>query len=343
MADQSGCNRLLIIGSSVTEGRPETIGGANVLMGKLLDHLDTRNDINFLFVKANGYPSAVRSLLSVLFKAWSSRAQWDLVFVNVSQRGLVLLFPLMALMSALLGKKWAMRAFGADALEVLEHTPWKGLLKWCVKRSALVGMETHSLVKEFSKHTATAYWIPNVRDEVVGAFSVKKAYQKRFVFIAHVKRSKGIFDALRAFELLGPGYTFDFYGPIVEEECRALEMHPSYKGVLSPKEVPEVLVRYDGLVLPTSYAGEGYPGIVIEAYQAGLFCVSTQWRSLPEIVEEGQSGFLLPVGDHEAIAHCIRSLDKQQFELMRTFIDGYRKKFDSQSVHRELVDRLIKA
>ena len=135
MAPQSGVNRLLVVGSSVTEGRPETIGGANVLMGKLLDHLKARPDIDFLFVKANRYPSAVRSLLSVLFKAWSSRSQWDLVFVNVSQRGLALLFPLLALLSALLGKKWAMRAFGADALEVLENTPWKRLLKWCVKRS----------------------------------------------------------------------------------------------------------------------------------------------------------------------------------------------------------------
>ena len=90
------------------------------------------------------------------------------------------------------------------------------------------------------------------------------------------------------------------------------------------------------------YQGEGYPGIVIEAYQAGLFCVATQWR-VCQRSWKGASGFLLPVGDPEAIAHCIRSLDEKQFERMRTFIDGYRKKFDSQSVHKRLVDRLIKA
>ena len=290
MDRQSGVNRLLVVGSSVTEGRPETIGGANVLMGKLLDHLNTRRDIDFVFVKANRYPSAVRSLLSVLFEAWHTRSQWDLVFLNVSQRGLVLLFPLLALMSALLGK-WAMRAFGADALEVLENTPWKGLLMWCVKRSVLLGMETHALVQDFSGYNKQTYWIPNVRDEVVNAFSVKKTYQKRFVFIAHVKRSKGIFDALRAFELLSADYTFDFYGPIAEEACRKLETHPSYKGVLEPREVPAVLTRYDGLVLPTFYQGEGYPGIVIEAYQAGLFCISTQWRSLPRSLRKGKAAF----------------------------------------------------
>ena len=42
MDRQSGVNRLLVVGSSVTEGRPETIGGANVLLGKLLDHLNSR-------------------------------------------------------------------------------------------------------------------------------------------------------------------------------------------------------------------------------------------------------------------------------------------------------------
>ena len=56
-------------------------------------------------------------------------------------------------MSALLGKKWAMRAFGADALEVLENTPWKGLLMWCVKRSVLLGMETLPWSKTFREVT----------------------------------------------------------------------------------------------------------------------------------------------------------------------------------------------
>ena len=156
-------------------------------------------------------------------------------------------------MSALLGKKWAMRAFGADALEVFgEHTLERAL---DVVRKALgsPGMETHALVQDFSGYNKQTYWIPNVRDEVVNAFSVKKTYQKRFVFIAHVKRSKGIFDALRAFELLSAEYTFDFYGPIAEEACRKLETHPSYKGVLAPGEAPPALTRYDGLVLPTFY------------------------------------------------------------------------------------------
>ena len=60
---QSSVNRLLVVGSR-DRGPSETIGGANVLMGKLLDHLNARPDIDFLFAKANRYPSAVRSLLS---------------------------------------------------------------------------------------------------------------------------------------------------------------------------------------------------------------------------------------------------------------------------------------
>ncbi len=190
-----------------------------------------------------------------LFKAWSSRSQWDLVFVNVSQRGLALLFPLLALLSALLGKKWAMRAFGADALEVLENTPWKGLLKWCVGAWFSLGWKPMRWSRTFGIYAADPL-DPQCEDEVADAFSVKKTYQRRFVFIAHVKRSKGIFDALRAFELLGAEYTFDFYGPIAEEACRKLETHPSYRGVLDPVDVPEVLTRYDGLVLPTFYQGE---------------------------------------------------------------------------------------
>ena len=93
------------------------------------------------------------------------------------------------------------------------ETPWKGLLKWCVKRSVLVGMETHARSKTF-RDIRSRLIGSRVRDEVADAFSVKKTYQRRFVFIAHTKRSKGIFEALRAFELLGAEYT-GFYGPIM--------------------------------------------------------------------------------------------------------------------------------
>ena len=56
-------------------------------------------------------------------------------------------------------------------------------------------------------------------------------------------------------------------------------------GVIRPDEVHEVLSRYDES-LPIYHAGEGLPGVIIEAYLAGLPVITTNWESVPELVDE---------------------------------------------------------
>lgn len=336
-------NRLLIIGSSVTEGKPETIGGANILFGKLKTYLDSRPDVQSLFIKANLFDSQVRSMVHILKELVSLRRKYDLIFLNVSQNGIVILFPIISSLALLLGKKVAMRAFGASALDDLNRCKWKPWLKWSFRRSELVAMETHFLVDAFKDYSEKVYWLPNVREEVPNAFEKPKTYSKRFLFVAHVKQSKGILEAIKAFEALDDSYTFHFYGPIVDSELEHLNAHLWYKGKLEPDQVTSTLGQYDAIVLPTYYDGEGYPGIIIEAYQAGLFCVTTNWRNVPEIVEEGKTGYLLPIKDSVALAECIQSVSESSFQAMRTYIKEYRKSFETKNVHKALVDKLLNA
>ena len=41
----------------------------------------------------------------------------------------------------------------------------------------------------------------------------------------------------------------------------------TYGGVLSPDEIPKVLVQHDVLVAPSYWNAEGYPVIILEALQ----------------------------------------------------------------------------
>ena len=62
------------------------------------------------------------------------------------------------------------------------------------------------------------------------------------------------------------------------------------------------------LVLPTYFVSEGHPGAIIEAMQAGVPVISTQHRAIPELITNGQNGFLIPPHNSEKLAAAIQKL-----------------------------------
>jgi glycosyltransferase involved in cell wall biosynthesis len=71
-------------------------------------------------------------------------------------------------------------------------------------------------------------------------------------------------------------------------------------------DVPSVLAASDVLVLPSFR--EGTPRVIIEAMACGLPVVATDIAGIPEQVEHGESGYLIPTGDSEALASRLDEL-----------------------------------
>jgi glycosyltransferase involved in cell wall biosynthesis len=71
-------------------------------------------------------------------------------------------------------------------------------------------------------------------------------------------------------------------------------------------DVPEVMSAADGYVM--SSAWEGMPIALLEAAAAALPIVATRVGGNHEIVAEGESGFLVPARDHEALARAMLGL-----------------------------------
>jgi glycosyltransferase involved in cell wall biosynthesis len=104
-----------------------------------------------------------------------------------------------------------------------------------------------------------------------------------------------------------------------------------YKGVLEPSAVIPTLRGYDVVLLPTYHCGEGYPGIVLEAYSVGVPVIATRWRALPEIVEDEICGILIEPRDSEGLARAICRV-AESAELMARLSAGalsQARKFDS--------------
>ena len=91
-----------------------------------------------------------------------------------------------------------------------------------------------------------------------------------------------------------------------EATARGLAEHIAFTGYLSQDAVAGVLDQADLLVLP-SFA-EGVPVTLMEAMAARLPVVTTLVGGIPELVEDGVSGYLVPPGNPDALAGKLEAL-----------------------------------
>jgi glycosyltransferase involved in cell wall biosynthesis len=71
-------------------------------------------------------------------------------------------------------------------------------------------------------------------------------------------------------------------------------------------DVPDILADTDLLVLPSFQ--EGFPNSLLEGMAHGLPIVATTVDGIPELIDHGRTGLLVPPGDAEALARAIGSL-----------------------------------
>jgi colanic acid/amylovoran biosynthesis glycosyltransferase len=82
--------------------------------------------------------------------------------------------------------------------------------------------------------------------------------------------------------------------------------HVVFEGALSHQRVLELYRNADIFAL-ASFA-EGIPVVLMEAMALGIPCVSTRITGIPELIEDGVSGLLVPASDHDALADALQRL-----------------------------------
>lgn len=85
-----------------------------------------------------------------------------------------------------------------------------------------------------------------------------------------------------------------------------LENYVTFLGWKEQQEIIELLKNTDILIVPsvTGKNGdqEGTPVVIMESFAQGLPVLSTQHSGIPELVQDGVSGFLVPEKDADALA-----------------------------------------
>ncbi|MEQ8896901.1 MAG: glycosyltransferase [Roseovarius sp.] len=91
-----------------------------------------------------------------------------------------------------------------------------------------------------------------------------------------------------------------------EISARGLEREVTLAGWQTEEEVRAALAGCHALVLP-SFA-EGLPMVIMEAMAAGRPVIATYVAGIPELVQEGATGWLVPAGDDAALADAVMAL-----------------------------------
>lgn len=315
--------RLLMIG-----GMPPPIGGTTILFRDLVDRLSSSEQlsvkiINTSHAKPGWMAGAIKGIQCLVSVMWNvPRA--SIVSFHTSMQGAIFFGPLVHFFCRVFGRKWIFRGFGGY------FESWYGLLgraqRWIfditVMRADALLFERMSSVQYFQALTCSpVHWYPNNRslDRTVEPAELDRPPSRRFVFLGHVKPSKGIGELIAASRMLHDAQVhIDVYGPLQEGVAASWFDNTSvqYRGIIAKEQVMKTLVQYDALVLPTYWEGEGHPGVILEAYCAGIPVIATRWGGISEIVSS-ETGRLVEPRDPCGLAGAMRELAESSSTLSK--------------------------
>jgi glycosyltransferase involved in cell wall biosynthesis len=121
-----------------------------------------------------------------------------------------------------------------------------------------------------------------------------------------------------------------------------LQSHVELTGWCSGAEVRAHLIQSRALVLP-SFA-EGLPVVIMEALALGRPVISTYIAGIPELVESGVNGWLVPSGSVDALADAMRlALNSSVQELAKMGKMGVERvtKFHSSDIEAHILANLL--
>lgn len=167
-----------------------------------------------------------------------------------------------------------------------------------------------------------------------------------FLFFGRLSHEKGINTLIDAFisnrnaklKIVGTGPEEDkLKKRVIDAEAYNIE----FAGYRNGDALKEIIRDAAFVVVPSEWY-ENNPMTIIEAYSAGIPVIGAKIGGIPEIVDEGKTGFLFPSGDSDALSKCIEktaSITDEDYAEMsenaRTFASN---NFNEDKNYEKLID-----
>lgn len=333
------CNKLKLLALGPL---PPPLGGTTVLFEDFVRRIQTRIG-SLTVIDMNDRRAGFRffSFLSALISFFWRAPGHDVVTLHASVKRLIWLGAFLRLSAFFHRKPVVLRAFGG-ALD-LQYEQAGVVARIAFKMAfsnELVLLETKHLIDYFKERfpSSNIQWLPNSRSQVDSLRSSENRNGK-FIFVGHVNDAKGvgtIIDMLKSSPK--EGIFVDIAGPLsagfLPDRLDGV-LGLNYLGVIPSESVSKLIGEYEALVLPTSYKGEGYPGVILEAYAQATPVITTNWRSVPEIVSDSHTGILVPPNNPSALKDAMKKFlsDRSAWVDMSRNASFYVKRFDPDVWH----------
>jgi glycosyltransferase involved in cell wall biosynthesis len=139
---------------------------------------------------------------------------------------------------------------------------------------------------------------------VVGIVGRLAHWKGQHIFLDAAAQVSAKFPTAR-FQIVGAAlFGEDEYEAKIRAQCRDLGLENVVDWLGFRADVPAVIAQMDVLA-HASISPEPFGQVIIEGMAAGKPVVATNGGGVPEIVQNGETGWLVPMGDAEALAQAI--------------------------------------
>jgi glycosyltransferase involved in cell wall biosynthesis len=171
-------------------------------------------------------------------------------------------------------------------------------------------------------------------------------YEERdgILFVGRLVASKGLEYLISATK--GTNEKLSIIGDGPEKKSlmnRASGSDVQFLGKLGQEEVFDHMRKAKALVLPSIF-GEGLPNVILEAMSAGAPVISTSVGGIPDVLEDGKTGFVVEPKNVESLRRSILVLirNKGIWHNIHTNCLSEAKKYSWEQVERKVMEELEK-
>jgi glycosyltransferase involved in cell wall biosynthesis len=227
---------------------------------------------------------------------------------------------------------------GRSCEDCLARSPWRGVVHGCYRNSRIastplaLSLALHRAIGSFDRVSLYLAVSAFVRDKHIRAgFPRERIHVKpnfawpgerrrgpgsAFLYIGRLAPEKGIAELVESWRSLPAPLLVIGDGPDAARLRSIAPPNVELQPPVPPDEIPHLLASARALVFPT-LASEGAPRAIVEAFAAGVPVLARSVGAVPELVEDGVSGLLLPsFTPAEVAAAGARLLDDAEAERM---------------------------
>jgi glycosyltransferase involved in cell wall biosynthesis len=264
--------------------------------------------------------SLFRNPLSFYLKSRAAIRSSDAVIIMPGQRGLKWLLPTF-LRWAKHGKPVHYLVVGGWLPDFLSANP---RFTHYLKQLSTIHVQSQRMVRDLTvRGLSNVYYLPNFRRFELASQLPEKTVSSqvfRLAFLSRIIPEKGVAEAIQSVLNVNKEQnrivaTLDLWGPVPAkfqpwflQQIPQAQTAVNYRGIADVSQVREVLAQYDALLFPTYYPGEGFPGVVLDAFSAGIPVIATRWHDNEEVIEHDVSGLIVSPRSPGELASAIKTL-----------------------------------